>query len=243
MIRKLAIAICVVLPVTVFAADPLVPLERANVDVTNRAALQRGAALFVNNCMGCHSAQYMRWNRVAADIGISEEMLAQYLQVTGERPGDQMRIAMPAADAEGWFGLAPPDLSLVTRSRGTDWVYSFLLTFYVDDTQPLGVNNLTFPMTGMPHALWEMQGLQRAVFSEPADGGVPTFDRFEQVTEGSVSPDEYRRAVRDITAFLAYVGEPVRAERQSLGMLVVFFLLVFFGFAYMLKREYWKDVH
>lgn len=245
MIRKLAIAVCVVMPVAAFAADPLVPLEHANVDVTNRAALQRGAALFVNNCMGCHSIQYMRWNRVAADIGISEELLTQYLQVTGERPGDQMRIAMPAGDAEGWFGLAPPDLSLVTRSRGTDWVYSFLLNFYVDDAQPLGVNNLTFPQTGMPHVLWEMQGLQRAVFSEPADGagGARKFERFEQVTEGSASPDEYRRAVRDITTFLAYLGEPVRAERQGLGMLVIFFLLVFFGFAYMLKREYWKDVH
>lgn len=242
MIRKLAIAIVAIAPVAAFAADPLVPLESANVDLTNQASLQRGAALFVNNCMGCHSVQYMRWNRVARDLGISEAQLTEFLQVTGERPGDQMRIAMPAADAEGWFGLAPPDLTLVTRSRGADWVYSFLLNFYVDEAQPLGVNNLTFPQTGMPHVLWEMQGLQRAVTVADAQGR-PVFDRFEQSTEGRLSPEEYRRAMRDLTAFLVYVGEPMRAERTRLGLLVIFFLLIFFGFAYMLKREYWKDVH
>jgi ubiquinol-cytochrome c reductase cytochrome c1 subunit len=242
--KLLAIAVTAV-PLAASAAEPLVPLERANVDLSNRAALQRGAALFVNNCMGCHSAQYMRWDRVANDIGIPVEQMQQFLQVTGERPGDQMRIAMPPTDAAEWFGIAPPDLTLVTRSRGPDWVYSFLLNFYVDDEQPLGVDNLTFPQVGMPHALWEMQGLQRAVWRDEQDAaGNPrrVFERFEQVTEGTLSPAEYRRAMRDLTTFLTYLGEPVARERQAVGMLVIFFLLIFFGFAYALKREYWKDV-
>lgn len=239
--RKLLVVVLAALPLAGHAADALIPFEPANVDLANRGSLQRGAALFVNNCMGCHSMQYMRWERVANDIGIPVEHMQAYLQVTGERPGDQMRIAMPAVDSAGWFGLAPPDLTLVARSRGADWVYNFLLTFYVDETQPLGVNNAVFPQTGMPNVLWEMQGLQRAVFVE-VDGG-HQLDRFEPVSEGSLSPDEFRRAARDITAFLTYAGEPAKLERQGIGMLVILFLLIFFGFAYMLKREYWKDVH
>jgi ubiquinol-cytochrome c reductase cytochrome c1 subunit len=247
-IKPLLTAI-LLLPLAVHAAaDPLVPLQQANVDLRNQASLQRGAGLFVNNCMGCHSIQYMRWDRVAEDIGISTELLQSYLQVTGERPGDMMGIAMPPRDAAEWFGLAPPDLTLVTRSRGThtrpgtDWVYTFLLSFHVDESRPLGVNNLVFPEVGMPHALWEQQGLQRAVFREDARGR-QVFEGFEQITEGTMTPAEYRRAARDITAFLAYVAEPVRLERQALGYMSVLFLLILLVLAYLTKREYWKDVH
>lgn len=236
--RNLLLIMTLVMPLHAFAADPLVPLEPANVNLENKAALQRGASLFVSYCMGCHSAKYMRWQRVAEDIGITVEQLDAYLRVTGDQALDPMRIAMPADDAAGWFGIAPPDLTLVARSRGVDWVYNYLLTFYVDESRPLGVNNLVFPDVSMPHAMWELQGLQRAVFDD--DGA---FERFERVTEGSMSPDEYRRAARDLTTFLAYLGDPVKVERESLGIKVIFFMLVFLVFAYLMKREYWKDVH
>lgn len=244
--KKTLLAIAAILPLTVHAASgPSVAMEPANVDVRNKASLQRGAALFVNNCMGCHSLQYMRWDRVGSDIGLSTEQMQQFLQVTGDNPGDLMENAMPEGDAADWFGVPPPDLSLVARSRGTiggapgtDWVYNFLLTFYVDDSRPLGVNNLVFPDVAMPHALWHLQGMQAAVFDE--DGH---FERFEQLTEGSMTPEEYRRAARDLTAFLAYVADPVQAEREALGFKVILFLLFFLVLAYMLKREYWKDVH
>lgn len=236
--RKLLLIAILSMPLSAYAADPLVPLEPANINLENEAALQRGASLFVNYCMGCHSAKYMRWQRVAEDIGISVEQLDAHLRVTGDQALDPMHIAMPADDAAGWFGIAPPDLTLVARSRGTDWVYNYLLTFYLDDSKPMGVNNLVFPNVSMPHAMWELQGLQRAVFT---DDGV--FERFEPVTEGTMSPDEYRRAARDLTTFLAYLGDPVKVERESLGIKVIFFLLVLLMFAYLMKREYWKDVH
>lgn len=243
--KKTLLAIAAVLPLTVHAASgPATALEPANVDVRNKASLQRGAALYVNNCMACHSLQYMRWDRVGNDIGLSTEQVQQYLQVTGDNPGDLMENAMPTADAANWFGVPPPDLSLVARSRGTiggapgtDWVYNFLLTFYVDDSRPLGVNNLVFPDVAMPHALWHLQGMQAAVFDEHGQ-----FERFEQLTEGSMTPEEYRRAARDLTAFLAYIADPVQARREALGYKVILFLLFFLVLAYLLKREYWKDV-
>lgn len=236
--RNLLLIATLVMPISAFAADPLVPLEPANINQGNKAALQRGASLFVNYCMGCHSAKYMRWQRVGDDIGITVEQVDTYLRVTGDQALDPMHIAMPADDAAGWFGIVPPDLTLAARSRSTDWVYNYLLTFYVDESRPMGVNNLVFPDVSMPHALWELQGLQRAVFDD--DG---TFERFEPVTEGSMTPDEYRRAARDLTTFLAYLGDPVKVERESLGIKVIFFMLVLLVFAYLMKREYWKDVH
>ncbi len=244
--RKLLAILLATMPLTLLAAaKPAIELEPANIDITNKPSLQRGAALFVNNCMGCHSLQYMRWDRVGNDIGLSVELVQRYLQVTGERPGELMEIAMPPHDAAEWFGIAPPDLSLVTRSRsglgfgaikGTDWVYNFLLTFYVDESRPMGVNNLVFPDVGMPHALWHLQGMQRAVFDDD------DFVRFEQISEGSMTPDEYRRAARDLTTFLAYIADPMKAEREALGVKVIAFLLFFLVLAYLLKREYWKDV-
>jgi ubiquinol-cytochrome c reductase cytochrome c1 subunit len=243
--KSLAVAIVAAFPLLATAAvEPQIEFEPANVDLHNKASLQRGAALFVNNCMGCHSLQYMRWDRVGDDIGLSVELVQQFLQVTGDNPGDLMENSMPALDAAEWFGIPPPDLSLVARSRGTmgspgtDWVYNFLLTFYVDESRPLGVNNLVFPDVAMPHALWNLQGMQRAVFDEHG-----AFESFEQVTEGSMSPEEYRRAARDITTFLAYIADPVQLEREALGTKVILFLLFFLVLAWLLKREYWKDVH
>ncbi len=215
-------------------------MEPANNDIGNIASLQRGARNFVNYCMGCHSAKYVRYNRLAEDLGISEDQLVNNLMFATEKPHETMRIAMPASDAEHWFGQAPPDLTLIARSRGTDYLYNYLRTFYLDDTRPTGVNNLVFPSPSMPHVLWELQGLQRAVVEKDESGHEVV--KLEQVSEGTLSPEEYDEFVRDLVNFLAYTGEPVQLERRRLGIWVLVFLLVFGLFAYMLKAEYWKDV-
>ena len=218
-------------------------------DVTNRVSLQQGARNFVNYCLGCHSLQYMRYNRVAQDLGLTEEQLRTNLMFTGERPFDVMKSAMPAADAETWFGRAPPDLSLIARARGPDYLYQFLKTFYLDAERPTGVNNLALENAAMPQVLADLQGTQKAVFVlERKDEGngaqmVRVFDHFEQVTPGRMSAAEFDEFVRDTVNFLDYVGEPVRAQREALGLWVVLFLLVFTGFAWALKKEIWKDVH
>ncbi|NND65171.1 MAG: cytochrome c1 [Gammaproteobacteria bacterium] len=217
----------------------------ANIDPTNVSSLQRGARNFMNYCSGCHSAKYVRYSRVADDLGIPEDMLKKNLMFTSERVHDTIKVAMPTADAAVWFGKAPPDLSLVARSRGADWLYGFLKTYYLEEFSPTGVNNLTFPNTGMPHVLWELQGWQRPVFHpvEGADGerrdelvGV------EPIGDGLLNPDEYDVFVRDLVNFLDYLGEPVKAKRTRLGVKVIAFLLVFTLLAWALKREYWKDI-
>ncbi len=222
------------------ASEEGMALEPANNDIGDIASLQRGARNFVNYCMGCHSAKYVRYNRLAEDLGISEDQLVNNLMFAAEKPHDTMRIAMPADDAEHWFGQAPPDLTLIARSRGTDYLYNYLRTFYLDDSRPTGVNNLVFPSPSMPHVLWELQGLQRAVVEADEPGHEVV--RLEQVTEGKLPPEEYDQFVRDLVNFLEYTGEPVQLERRRLGIWVLVFLLVFGLFAYMLKAEYWKDV-
>ncbi|MBA3562878.1 MAG: cytochrome c1 [Gammaproteobacteria bacterium] len=220
-------------------------IQPAHNYVGNVESLQRGAKYFVNYCLGCHSAKYVRYNRLAEDLGLSEEQLIENLMFTGERPYDAMTNAMPAEDAERWFGVAPPDLSLTARSEGVDYIYSYLKSFYLDDERPTGVNNRVLEASAMPHVLWELQGWQEAIFHEEqaADGGVNReFVRFEPVTQGVLSAEEYDRFVRDIANFLDYVSEPVQLERRNLGVLVILFLLVFLLFAWMLKKEYWKRV-
>jgi len=218
---------------------------RANVDLGNRESLQRGARLFVNYCVSCHSANYMRYNRVAADLGIPEDVVKANMMFTTDKIGEPMRIAMKPADAEAWFGVTPPDLSVVARSRGPDWLFSFLNGFYVDGTKPTGVNNVYFPSTAMPHVLWEMQGLNRAVFeTETLDGAeTQVFQHFEPDRPGTLDEAAYKRATRDLVNFLTYVGEPAKLVRYALGVKVLAFLLVLWIVAYALKREYWKDVH
>lgn len=219
--------------------------EKANNDVSNVASLQRGARNFVNYCYGCHSAQYVRFNRVAADLGLSEDQVIQNLMFTGERPTDKMKNAMALADARRWFGKDPPDLSLIARSRGTDYVFSFLKSFYIDPSRPTGTNNTVLPGASMPHVLWELQGLQRKVEEGKADahGDIDKhFTGFELATKGKLSADEFDDFVRDTVNFLDYIGEPMQLERRSLGYGVMTFLLIFFGLVYALKKEYWKDV-
>jgi ubiquinol-cytochrome c reductase cytochrome c1 subunit len=221
-------------------------IHPANNDVANVASLQRGARNFVNYCMGCHSARYVRYSRVGRDLGLSEAQVIENLMFTGERIHDTMRIAMRPEDAGRWFGVTPPDLSLIARSRGADYIYSFLESFYLDPSRPTGVNNMVLPGTSMPHVLWELQGLQAAVYDGESDAEHSAvhkkFKGFELKKPGALSKEEYDHFVRDTVNFLDYVGEPMKLERRHLGVRVLAFLLVFFLFAYLLKKEYWKDV-
>jgi ubiquinol-cytochrome c reductase cytochrome c1 subunit len=226
------------------AAGGEMDLLHAGNDIHNTASLQRGARNFMNYCSGCHSAQYVRYNRVAADLGIPEEELKANLMFTGERSFDTIQTSMDAEDARRWFGNAPPDLSLIARSRSPDYVYTFLKTYYSDPTKSTGVNNLALPGTAMPHVLAALQGLQVAEFETVRRGGASSqeFRQFQLVQKGSLSAAQYDEFVRDTVNFLEYIGEPIQAQRQKLGVWVMLFLLVFTAFAYLLKKEYWKDV-
>jgi ubiquinol-cytochrome c reductase cytochrome c1 subunit len=226
------------------AAGAGAPLMSAGNDIHNVASLQRGARNFMNYCAGCHSAQFVRYNRIAADLQIPESELKANLMFTGGRPFDTIRTAMNAEDARRWFGNAPPDLSLIARSRGPDYLYTFLKTFYADPTKATGVNNLVLPGTAMPHVLAPLQGLQVAEFEKVEHRGVTTeeFRQFQLIQKGALSPAEYEGFVRDTVNFLEYIGEPVQAKRQRLGVWVLLFVLLFTVLAYLLKKEYWKDV-
>ena len=244
--KYLLSVLLLVAPALVAASGGGVHLDKANIDPTNKESLQRGARTFVNYCMGCHSAKYQRYNRLGRDLGISDEDIIDNLMFTGERTGDLMDIAMTKEMGKKWFGAAPPDLTLVARVRGTDWLYTYLRTFYQDDSRPFGVNNRVFSKVGMPNVLWELQGTQKAVYETVVDDD----GREHQVLEGveleeagSQTPAEFDRTVRDLVNFLAYMGEPIKLERQSLGIKVMLFLFVFFIVAYLLKKEYWKDIH
>ena len=223
---------------------------RADDDVANTASLQRGARNFMGYCLGCHSLKYERYSRLASDLNISAEELQQYLLPPGAKATDYIVSTMPAADAATWFGKTPPDLSLMARARGNDYLYQFLKTFYVDPSKPTGVNNLRLPTTAMPAVLSELEGLKRAVYrserSVGADGKAVSeevFDHFAPLAPGRLSDAQYDEFVHDTVNFLDYVGEPTQLARRALGVWVVLFLLVFTVLAWLLKQEYWKDVH
>jgi ubiquinol-cytochrome c reductase cytochrome c1 subunit len=224
------------------------PLEKMQ-DV---AALQSGAKLFVNYCLNCHSAQYMRYNRLR-DIGLSEDQIKQNLVFTGQKVGDTMKVALDPKQAKAWFGGNPPDLSVISRSRaggggtGADYLYTYLRTFYRDDTRPTGWNNLVFPNVGMPNVLWELQGQHAARFVEQKDaheGGasVHRFAGFETLAPGKLSEHDYDEAVADLVAYLQWMGEPVQHERVRVGVWVLIFLALFTFIAWRLNAAYWKDV-
>jgi len=229
---------------TAWCEEGDVALLQSGTDIKNIESLQRGARNFMNYCSGCHSLKYLRYNRMAADLQIPESELPN-LMFTSSKPFDGINSAMPA-DAEGWFGRQPPDLSLIARARGGDYIYSFLKGFYADKSRIWGVNNLYLPNAAMPHILYPLQGSQKPVFKNIPDGGGSArmvLTGVEPMTPGAMKPEEYDQFVRDITNFLEYAAEPIRAKRQSLGVFVMLFLLVFFVLAYLMKKEYWKDVH
>lgn len=229
-----------------------VECDRVTIDLSDQASLQRGARLFVNYCLSCHGASHMRYERMGQDLGIPEELLRENLMFTTDRVGDRMTVAMRAEDAADWFGTRPPDLTLVTRWRSPEWVYTFLRSFYRDPGSETGWNNLVFPNVAMPHVLYELQGEQRAVYETVAQAAgaeqngeaeTPVFRGFELDEPGSRTPQEFDRDIRDLTNFLVYLGEPAKLVRYRVGVYVLVFLAVFLFVAYLLKKEYWKDIH
>ncbi len=244
-LRLLAVVAGLVGALSVAQASSGGDYEHPNNDVSNVASLQRGAANFVNYCSGCHSAKYVRFNRLAVDLQLTDAQVEQNLIFTGGKLTDTMTVAMADGDSAKWFGKTPPDLSVIARARGTDYLYSFLKSFYLDPSRPSGMNNTVLAGVSMPHVLWELQGLQKPVYegAATADGKVEKhFKGFELATPGKLSPEEYDAFVRDTVNFLDYIGEPVQLQRRNLGFRVVGFLLVLFLLAYALKQEYWKDV-
>jgi len=248
-----------ILSLSALASETGVVLDKVAIDLTDKAALQDGARTFANYCMGCHSAKFQRYERVANDLGIPEELMLENLVFTGAKIGDHMKIGMTEADAKVWFGAAPPDLTLVARVRGTDWLYSYLRSFYEDPSRPWGVNNRVFPNVGMPNVMTDLQGRQVLGCKQvpiviegkkqvdPLTGTALTHEACDQLVvlpnSGSQSEAEFNETVKNLVTFLAYSANPVKLQSQRIGTYVLLFLAFFFVFAYMLKREYWKDVH
>ena len=239
-IRMLSALIALLMTVGVYAATE-VDLEPANHDPDNINSLQRGARNFMNYCSGCHSAKYVRFNTLGRDLNLSEDQLIQNLMFNAEKTFETIEANMPPEDAARWFGQIPPDLSLMARARGVDYVYNFLKGFYLDPTSPTGVDNRVLAGTSMPNVLWELQGHQRAIFSTDEDGN-QHFEEFEAVTSGSMTTEEFDEFVRDTANFMAYMSEPVRQQRRVLGVWVLIFLVFFWIIASMLKKQIWKDV-
>lgn len=241
LIRLLAAA-AVMASGTVFAAAGGEDLEHANINVHDKYALQRGASLYVNYCLGCHSMEYMRYKRLTEDIGITEEQVEEFMLHGDQEIGDSLLSAMDSDQAEEWFGIAPPDLTLTARSRGPDWIYSYLKSFYLTED---GWNNTVMPNSSMPHVLWEMQGIQRPITeSYTDDEGVEHVDvvDLELDEPGKLSPEEYDDNIQDLVAFMSYAAEPAVLKREKLGIWVLLFLTVFTLIAWLLYQEFWKDV-
>jgi len=243
--KRLLPLLLILVPVLTLAAEDGVHLDKANIDPDNQQSLQRGARLFVNYCLSCHAAGLMRYERMGQDLGISELQVAENLMFTGGKVGDLMTVATDPEDAVEWFGTVPPDLSVIARARGVDWLYTYLRSFYLDPSRVTGVNNLVFPDVGMPDVLWELQGWQKPVITtvKDTDGTEHKVIDLELVKPGLMSPKEFDRAVRDLVNFLDYMAEPGKHDRQALGVKVILFLLVFLVVAYLMKKEFWKDVH
>ena len=233
----------VALPVNALAASGA-KLMKMEVDLSNEAALQRGAKTFVNYCLSCHSAVFMRYNRLGEDLNIPDEVLKANFMFGTDKTGDTMNIAMSKKDALNFFGVVPPDLSVIARARGADWLYTYFKTFYIDESRPFGVNNLAFKDVGMPHVVWKLQGMQRLTRHDSANGqAAPAYQDLEPVTPGAQTEQEYDRTIRDLVNFMVYMGEPIRLKRARIGAWVMLYLFIFLIIAYLLKREYWRDIH
>ncbi len=216
-------------------------LDPAGNDATDVKSLQRGARNFMNYCAGCHSAKYVRFNSIADDLELTDELMIENLMFNAEKTYETIQNNMSADDSARWFGTTPPDMSLIARAKTTDYIYNFLKAFYVDPDSPTGVDNLVLPGASMPHVLWELQGFQTGVFSED-ENGTPVFKHFETLMAGSMSPGEFDSFVRDTVNFLEFISEPVRSTRRALGVWVLIFLSIFLVVASLLKKQVWKDV-
>ena len=231
-LASLFAALCIAFP-AMAAGGSDYPLSKAPVNLRDAVSLQRGAHLFVNYCMGCHSANYMRYNRLT-EIGLTEEQIREYLLLSGLRP----------ADAKEWMGKAPPDLTVIARSKRPDYLYTLLRTYYVDDSRALGWNNLAYPNIGMPHPLWQLQGQPVLKVEERESHGHTVQVRsIAPDVPGVLSAAEYDRAVADLVNFLTYMGEPWRLHSVRIGIIVMFFLAIMLLLVYLLKLEFWRDVH
>lgn len=249
--KQILILILGVLPTFAFASGGGVHLESAPIDISDMESVKRGAKHFIDYCFSCHEASYMRYNRIARDTGMTDAELRENLIFTTNEKGEPtkvgslMKVAMTDDYAKKAFGTPVPDLTLTARARGADWVYTYLHSFYIDPYRPTGMNNLVFPDVGMPNVLSSLQGMQKAVYKTETRQGVEveSVDHLELVQAGSMTEEEYDAFVTDLVNFMVYLAEPVQNERRSLGIKVLIFLVVFFVLAYMLKKEYWKDVH
>lgn len=257
-LMKIVTAVAVLTLSTALLASGGAPvaLEKAPIDFCDKASLQRGAGLYMNYCAGCHSLQYARYSDVADAIGVidkegnrNDAIIKSHMNFVTSKVTDPIVHSMRAEDAAKWFGVNPPDLSLVTRSRGSNWVYTYLKSFYHDPKRPFGVNNTVFPDVGMPHVLLDLQGLQEPVIETIVHGSGESARQEQKIVgfnltqPGRMTPAEYNQAVGDLVNFLDYIGEPAKSKREHLGVFVLLFLIIFTVFAYLLKREYWKDVH
>lgn len=227
-------------PALAWASEAGVHLDEAPVNLADQESLQRGARMFVNYCLNCHSAAYMRYSRMQ-DLGLTEDQIKDNLMFAAEKPGELMVVGMTQDDAKAWFGASPPDLSVIARSRGPDWLYTYLRGFYRDDSRPTGWNNTVFDKVGMPHVMWGLQGEMVPRFKNQGEHQV--IDRLELVKPGSVSLAEYDAMVGDLVNYLTWMGEPAQRQRKQLGLIVLAFLAIFFVVAYYLKKEFWKDIH
>lgn len=233
------------LPTAAFASGAAVHLDKAPVNHHDHESLQRGARVFVNYCLTCHSANYMRYNRME-QIGLSETQIKDNLLYAAEKPGELMAVAMRPAEGKAWFGATPPDLSVITRSRGADWVYTYLRGFYRDDSRPTGWNNTIFDKVGMPHVLHDLQGHLAPVYKTEVNHEGKhheVIERFELVKPGKLTLAEYDAMMGDLVNYMDWMGEPAKSNRMTVGLIVMLFLGVFYVIAFYLKKEFWKDVH
>ena len=227
-------------PALAFAAGASVHLDKAPVNVADQDSLQRGARVFVNYCLNCHGAGSMRYSRLQ-DLGLTEDQIKDNLLFSAEKPGEAMKVSMSKADGKLWFGATPPDLSVIARSRGADWLYTYLRGFYRDESRATGWNNTVFDKVGMPHVMWSLQGEMVPVYKK--EGEHEVIERLELVKPGSITLAEYDALVGDLVNYLVWMGEPAQLQRKQLGVIVLLFLGVFFVVAYYLKKEFWKDIH
>ena len=241
---KKILACLLLVPALGWAAGPKAPLDRAPINLHDKVSLQRGVQVFVNHCLNCHSASAMRYTRLT-ELGLTEAQIRDNLLFTADKIGEPMAAAMDPATAKAAFGIVPPDLSLAARSRGPDWLYTYMRSFYRDPSTKSGWNNAIFPNVAMPHVLFEYQGDQALQVTERMDsntGDVKQTRKLVLERPGTLSPIDYDRQVADLVNYLAYMGEPAQTDRKQWGILVLFFLAGFFVLALMLKNEYWKDV-